>query len=112
MHQAVPRARRLPLALLAIAAIAACDPATVSLSGNKAAAKEVAVQLVAARDPVIEPEPVAQCAAANATAEEASAIVAAARSGDTSGAQAVLDTMLRKTTTQQCLVAVGIPDFL
>jgi hypothetical protein len=72
----------------------------------------VAERLVAARDPVIEPGPVAQCAAAAATVDETEALLAADRAGDAVAAQAALEVMLRKTSTQACLAEAGSPDFL
>lgn len=103
---------RAALAPLALGALAACDPTTMPLMGDRAEARDAAVDLVAARDPVITPEPVAQCIGASATREEAETLVTAARGGDRPAAQAALDTILRKSSTQECLARVGVPDFL
>jgi hypothetical protein len=93
--------------------LAACAPGPdTPLRGERAEARAVAERLVAARDPVIEPGPVAQCAAASATAEEVAALLAADRAGEGMAAQAALEVMLRKTSTQQCLAEVGSPDFI
>jgi hypothetical protein len=111
-----PRRRALaPRALAAACAaamLAACDPASMPITGQRAEAQDIARQLVAARDPVIDPEPVARCAATYATPEQADALVAASRAGDRAAADAALQVMLRKTTTQACLAEAGQPDFL
>jgi len=99
-------------ALVAMLGLAACNPATMALSGDRAAARDVALQLVAARDPVIEPAPVAQCVGASATPEEATALAEAGRAGATAEAEAALTKILRKSNTQECLAAAGIPDFV
>lgn len=99
-------------AMLALGALGACDPASMPVAGERAQAEEIARRLVAARDPVIDPGPVARCAAIHATPEQADALVAASGSGDRAAAQAALDVMLRKTSTQECLAGAGQPDFL
>jgi hypothetical protein len=99
-------------AILAIGAIAACQPASMPVTGERAQAQEIAQQLVAARDPVIDPGPVARCAAIHATSEQADALIAASRAGDRGAAQAALEVMLRKTSVQECLAQAGQPDFL
>ena len=107
-----PRGMRALAAGCAFGALAACDPASMPMTGQRAQAQDIARQLVAARDPVIDPDPVARCAATFATPEQADALVAASRAGDRAAAQAALEVMLRKTTVQDCLAEAGQPDFL
>ncbi|RDC72255.1 hypothetical protein DLJ49_11505 [Rhodovulum sp. 12E13] len=105
--------RVVPGTIALVGLLAACVPSpNTPLRGERAEARAVAERLVAARDPVIEPGPVAQCAAASATGDEAAALLAADRAGDAVAAQAALEVMLRKTTTQACLAEAGSPDFL
>jgi len=99
-------------AVLVLGTVAACQPAAVPVTGERAQAQEIARQLVAARDPVIDPGPVARCAAIHATPEQANALVAASRAGDRGAADAALEVMLRKTNVQECLAEAGQPDFL
>ncbi|MEM1430801.1 MAG: hypothetical protein AAGG09_15205 [Pseudomonadota bacterium] len=106
------RRRLTAVSLVAMVGLVACDPATMPLGGDRAAARDIALQLVADRDPVIEPAPVAQCVGASATPEEADALIAAGNAGNSSEAQAALTKILRKSNTQECLAAVGIPDFV
>ena len=105
--------RVMPGTIALVGLLGACVPSpNTPLRGERAEARAVAERLVAARDPVIEPGPVAQCAAAAATADEAEALLAADRAGDAVAAQAALEVMLRKTSTQACLAEAGSPDFL
>lgn len=108
----MPALRRVLGAIFAIGTLAACEPASMPVTGERAQAQEIARQLVAARDPVIDPGPVARCAALHATPEQANALVAASRTGDRAAAQSALEVMLRKTSTQECLAEAGQPDFL
>lgn len=107
------RPARAALIGLAPALLAACEPGTfpVSLNAERQAAEQVAAQVLAARDPIVPIEPVANCVAVNASAEEATAIAEAGRTGDIAAANAALDLALRRQTTQTCLENNGVPDF-
>ena len=94
--------------LLALPLLAACNPQTGPVMGfgaPRGAAEEAALQYVAARDPVIDPAPVAACLARNATAEEARAMAAGGAIGDT------VTQIVRRRSTQDCFAAAGVPDF-
>ncbi len=106
------RSAQIAAASLALLGVAACNPTTMTLAGDRAATRDIAFKLVSELDPVIEPAPVAQCIGASATPDEADALIAADQSGDRDAAQAALTKILRKTNTQECLSSVGVPDFV
>jgi hypothetical protein len=94
--------------LLALPALAACQPQAGPIAGfgaPRGAAEEAALQYVAARDPVVDPAPVAACLAQNATAEEARLMAAGGAIGET------VAQIVRRRSTQDCFAAAGVPDF-
>lgn len=98
--------------LLCATVLAACNPATMALSGDRATTRDIAATMIAAQDPVIEADRAAQCVGASATAEEADALIAAHTARNAEGQQDALTKILRKTNTQECLATVGVPDLL
>jgi hypothetical protein len=97
--------------ILALPLAAACVPSSAPVTGDRAAAEQVALQIVAARDPVIDPAPVAACIARGADRDEAATIAAAGREGNREAALGTIEFVLRKSGTQDCLAAAGSPDF-
>ncbi|MEM0935554.1 MAG: hypothetical protein AAGJ91_06575 [Pseudomonadota bacterium] len=93
-------------ALGGMVALTGCVGTGFPLTGQRAQAERVVLQIVADRDPVIEPAPVANCVARFAAPEQ---IPPLAAGGD--AAIVALDLALRRSTTQECLAEAGSPDF-
>ena len=100
--------KRLPAVLIALAApLAACVPTTsgAPFTAPRAQAEEAALAYVAARDPIVDPAPVAACIARNASPEEATALAAGGEVG------ATVTEIVRRRSTQDCFAEEGVPDF-
>ena len=95
-------------ALLVPALLAGCvasAPTPAPVSGERGRAAEVAGAYVAARDPVIDAAPVANCIARSASGEEVDALVSA------TDVEATVREIVRRRSTQDCFDAAGVPDF-
>lgn len=87
--------------------LAACLPVTsdAPLRGDRGQAEQAARDYVAARDPVIDAAPVANCIARSASGEEVDALVSA------TDVEATVREIVRRRSTQDCFDAAGVPDF-
>jgi len=100
-------ARHGPALVVPALLLAGCLPATsgLPLTGARAQAEQAALQYVAARDPILDPAPVAACIARSASPEEARALAAGGDIG------ATVTEIVRRRSTQDCFIEAEVPDF-